>query len=558
MSMAALIPDSPEALAPLLQSNDAPQPMEKALVQEILRRKEVELSALDVEISVLQSKLQTLQSSHADLASQMNLCQSILSPIRRLPPEIIGEIFLHLVPSLPPDGRHRRVEVPWKLGQICRVWRTIALSLDRLWSVLDLSFTHYIPPKCWAPRLVIVDEPSEEEDIKLSPHLEADNREYEEGFEIETTLEFIKGCVKRSGRRPLAIRLNARDHNYAVFPILEALFKRSARWGEIVLISPPQGLLNHLSRPEGNLQQLHKIVFANLSLPITHDADFYQRLPNLNDLSFVAGEIPQRSHSDIPWSQLTRYCEIDCAWTAPERWAAYRQLTNLVVLRLSLGWRYSSVPSTQMMQGKRISFPNLRVASFRFCYHSSSVDLIQFFTMPALEAFSIHTSSHGTYASQLHLVIPSSSPHLKILRICIRLARISDGDMERTLEMFPDLTELTLDTTHIISNRVVSRLTPHHDRPVLAPKLEIIRLSVLSFIPGDCKWKTLLEMLQARFKPTTEGFSALRTFEFRPNGRMTDENVAVGLKTLKERRHWDIKVGDDSWPEWDDLYLSTA
>ncbi|KAJ7682876.1 hypothetical protein B0H17DRAFT_942503, partial [Mycena rosella] len=129
---------TPESLAPLLQSNDAPEPIQKVLVKEILRSKEAELAALETEISALQSKLQTLQRSHAELASEMQLYSSILSPIRHLPPEIIGEIFLYFAPSLGSHfhGRHPSMQPPWKLGQICRLWRTIALSLGRLWSVL--------------------------------------------------------------------------------------------------------------------------------------------------------------------------------------------------------------------------------------------------------------------------------------------------------------------------------------------------------------------------------------------------------------------------------------
>ncbi|KAJ7468674.1 hypothetical protein FB451DRAFT_962664, partial [Mycena latifolia] len=91
----------------------------------------------EAEISALQSRLQTLQSKRADLASEMDRFNSILAPIRQLPPEIIGEIFLYFTPSLHSDyqltSSTQRVELPWKLGHICRLWRTIACSLGQLW-----------------------------------------------------------------------------------------------------------------------------------------------------------------------------------------------------------------------------------------------------------------------------------------------------------------------------------------------------------------------------------------------------------------------------------------
>ncbi|KAJ7260930.1 hypothetical protein B0H12DRAFT_962754, partial [Mycena haematopus] len=68
----------------------------------------------------------------------------ILSPIRRVPPEIVAEIFLYFAPSIIhpsdflPDIRRTHpthVWLPWKLGHICYQWRTTALSLRPLWAV---------------------------------------------------------------------------------------------------------------------------------------------------------------------------------------------------------------------------------------------------------------------------------------------------------------------------------------------------------------------------------------------------------------------------------------
>ncbi|KAJ6476243.1 hypothetical protein C8R45DRAFT_1216943, partial [Mycena sanguinolenta] len=71
---------------------------------------------------------------------------NILAPIRQLPSEIIGEIFLYFTPVMHPytDLRlPRRVGLPWKLAHICRRWRSISLSLSQLWAVLDLASPWY-------------------------------------------------------------------------------------------------------------------------------------------------------------------------------------------------------------------------------------------------------------------------------------------------------------------------------------------------------------------------------------------------------------------------------
>lgn len=64
------------------------------------------------------------------------------SPVRRMPPEITAEIFLYLSAesSVLPSGLVSGLSSPLILGQICRNWRAIALSLSRLWSSFEARF----------------------------------------------------------------------------------------------------------------------------------------------------------------------------------------------------------------------------------------------------------------------------------------------------------------------------------------------------------------------------------------------------------------------------------
>jgi len=54
-------------------------------------------------------------------------CIGLFSRVRRLPPEILGQIFMFTVHSQ--DFRSR-----WNLVRVCRKWCTVALSLPALWS----------------------------------------------------------------------------------------------------------------------------------------------------------------------------------------------------------------------------------------------------------------------------------------------------------------------------------------------------------------------------------------------------------------------------------------
>ncbi|KAJ7940219.1 hypothetical protein B0H13DRAFT_1574363, partial [Mycena leptocephala] len=71
------------------------------------------------------------------LLAEMKQFKAIISPIRRLPPEIIGEIFRYFAPALSSHhhswGMKMRAEIPWHLGQVCRYWRNVAFSMRSLW-----------------------------------------------------------------------------------------------------------------------------------------------------------------------------------------------------------------------------------------------------------------------------------------------------------------------------------------------------------------------------------------------------------------------------------------
>ncbi|KAJ7353635.1 hypothetical protein DFH08DRAFT_739614, partial [Mycena albidolilacea] len=128
----------PASLVTLLRSNDAPLAPQKTLVKEMLRDKQAKLSALGDEIARLELTLWSLGKKRADLCAEVTQYSSILSPIRRVPSEIIGEIFLYFAPSMvyrhfTRDVTIHKLELPWKLAHICRRWRSISLSLGQLW-----------------------------------------------------------------------------------------------------------------------------------------------------------------------------------------------------------------------------------------------------------------------------------------------------------------------------------------------------------------------------------------------------------------------------------------
>ncbi|KAG6887533.1 hypothetical protein C0995_014571 [Termitomyces sp. Mi166 len=75
---------------------------------------------------------------------------------KRLPPEFLEQIFLSLFEGgkndetrIPPDihfsyspsdgGRSEIYEVPWTLGQVCRIWRQLSRSMPELWGKTNIE-----------------------------------------------------------------------------------------------------------------------------------------------------------------------------------------------------------------------------------------------------------------------------------------------------------------------------------------------------------------------------------------------------------------------------------
>jgi hypothetical protein len=94
------------------------------IVEETLRSI---ISQEDNDICRLTAKLNQLRRS-------FRVHEALFAPIRRLAPEILGEIFIHSISVAATVVSFH--EAPLFLLQVCRRWRRVALGTPRLWTVL--------------------------------------------------------------------------------------------------------------------------------------------------------------------------------------------------------------------------------------------------------------------------------------------------------------------------------------------------------------------------------------------------------------------------------------
>ncbi|KAJ7609076.1 hypothetical protein FB45DRAFT_712546, partial [Roridomyces roridus] len=116
-------------------SNDPPQSAELAFIQTVALDTAARLTCFDDEISRLRQRLDYLESQRAQLSQYSHQNAAILSPLRRMPPEVVVQIFLRTLPSFYEsngDASDARGS-PWTLAQVSGRWREISLSTASLW-----------------------------------------------------------------------------------------------------------------------------------------------------------------------------------------------------------------------------------------------------------------------------------------------------------------------------------------------------------------------------------------------------------------------------------------
>ncbi|KAF7373727.1 hypothetical protein MSAN_00583700 [Mycena sanguinolenta] len=116
-----------------LDTNYCPTDQEDLEIRSLLVEPTLRLKKLDDEIADLQKSMDKLVEERNGLQSYVQAHSALISPVRRLPRDIIQEIFLACMPT------HRNcvmsaTEAPILLGRICSAWRAISLNTPRLWA----------------------------------------------------------------------------------------------------------------------------------------------------------------------------------------------------------------------------------------------------------------------------------------------------------------------------------------------------------------------------------------------------------------------------------------
>jgi len=104
------------------------------------------VDALDAQIDLLKATMDQLIADRDDLAERVRLYPAVLAPVRRIPQELICEIFSWTLPCTRKIGEWTVDQPPWYLGHVCSTWRAIAGAYPSLWSPITVfhdKFYHH-------------------------------------------------------------------------------------------------------------------------------------------------------------------------------------------------------------------------------------------------------------------------------------------------------------------------------------------------------------------------------------------------------------------------------
>ena len=183
-----------------LQNNQGPSEDEANEIKALRAIPLKEISIVDAEIEQIEGILNSLKQKRVHIQESIDDFNTILAPVRRLSTDVLGVIFSHCLAT------HRNSvmsasEAPILLTQICHDWRSIALSIPRLWSSL------YIPTLgrtiCYRPEAL--------------PYV------FEGERRVEARTEEVQRWLKLSAAFPLAITIMQAGDLASHPPLLDAI-----------------------------------------------------------------------------------------------------------------------------------------------------------------------------------------------------------------------------------------------------------------------------------------------------------------------------------------------
>jgi len=444
---------------------------EVAAIKELLVEPNRKLLDIDEEIGDITVQLEKLSKEKEDLDRQIKAHRLLISPARRLSPDVIQRIFFYCLPSDRNPVLSSR-EAPLLLGRICSQWRHIVLATPNLWAAVHITILADPTPMT----LPLGD---------AAPTLQTDHA---------TRAQAMAAWLSRSEPFPLSISIHhSRLDNAAGSPIyqyLDVILSFMMRWKQIHISVPHQVWNDFVPRIRAtDVPLLEKIHFDNtigyhsvLSSPDTRPRreSGILRAPKLRSVSLVQFE-PHVFHLPLCWNQLT---ELSLSGPIPA-WRTIEGLSiseSLAILTFCPNLEYFSVQLsftgfTALTNGDyglpRVTMTKLFGLAVTETNDTDSSPFFCHITAPVLRHLKFRRTSPGSYIHPLDFTQSHSlrSIHIPLEMFIRRVNKpieefeldalfMSETDVIKCLKLMPGLKKLSLWSCGSTDTTVSPHATP--------------------------------------------------------------------------------------------------
>jgi hypothetical protein len=336
-----------------LHTNYTPDDAERVRISKICSDKQPDIQKLNEQITILIAQRDELQDF-------IDAHEMLLSPIRKLSPEILQQIFVACLPCDRNAVMSLR-EAPYLLGHVCSGWRTIAFSTAELWTSIHIVIPNVTTSK-------------DEELLSIQ------------------RLEVLKEWLSRSGSLPLDISMASSMHSrtgiehYTNFA--NALVPYCSRWRHLDFYVLASDLIHSsFSSVTGtDVSQLSTITLrSNPYHSIPENEQPFSFLAGARSLSRVVfqyylGQLPSQATSPIPPFYKSSLVRLEMV-----QGATFRDAGELLEL-------LSSCPQLRTVRMKDIRSPGLPSSSSPIFLSNEGLEC----TLPHLESFELIETSQWT------------------------------------------------------------------------------------------------------------------------------------------------------------------
>lgn len=399
-------------------------------------------------IADIETQIAKLLLSRAALRTRARKQQMTLSPLRRLPPELLSIIFQFCIPQPESDPDDIAIDkTPLLLGSICSRWRAVTLSTPKLWASITLNL---------------------------------------EATCVDDDDELVRMWLARSGSSALSVKMHSSEIEASThYHVIRQLIPHCKRMQRLELFLP-HCLVEELNGARNQMPNLKTLQIGrcagirNIPAQQRWPQPIYafEVAPQLHKLEIV-------THIDltVPWHQLTDLTLAD-SLSSSACVAALRSCPGLVKCDLKIEDEVEDAPGSTVLElahlqiliaavfgessfWEMVSFPSLCECQLRLDF-TTFEDLLNDFT---------RSPDCWEGADMFIEFLERSECPLQKLTFAFSQVELQEFDLIACLKATPDLTELVLayGAAEGLYCSSLEELTIRASQPCLVPSLQSLK-----------------------------------------------------------------------------------